>query len=101
MCVRKKKKQKFFSLNGNGNVDEFDGLVRNGACLEPRVIAKAPAGQGCPRCGGYVYMAEQMLARGRVSIKLFLSFSSVAHLCLERSLSILSFPNTPPIYEFK
>lgn len=36
--------------------------------LEPRVIAKAPEGQGCPRCGGFVYAAEQMLARGRVSI---------------------------------
>lgn len=42
--------------------------VRNGAKLEPRAIAKAPEGQGCPRCGGYVYAAEQMLARGRVSI---------------------------------
>lgn len=31
------------------------------------MIAKAPAGEGCPRCGGYVYAAEQMLARGRVS----------------------------------
>lgn len=41
--------------------------MRNGACLEPRAIAKAPEGQGCPRCGGYVYAAEQMLARGRVS----------------------------------
>lgn len=41
--------------------------VRNGACLEPRAIAKAPEGQGCPRCGGFVYAAEQMLARGRVS----------------------------------
>lgn len=39
----------------------------NGACLEPRVIAKAPPGEGCPRCGGYVYAAEQMLARGKVS----------------------------------
>ncbi|XP_049765020.1 muscle LIM protein Mlp84B-like isoform X1 [Schistocerca cancellata] len=28
-------------------------------------IAKAPEGEGCPRCGGYVYAAEQMLARGR------------------------------------
>ncbi|XP_034825773.1 muscle LIM protein 1-like isoform X5 [Maniola hyperantus] len=37
----------------------------NGACMEPRMIAKAPPGQGCPRCGGYVYAAEQMLARGR------------------------------------
>lgn len=43
--------------------------VRNGACLEPRVIQKAPEGQGCPRCGGWVYAAEQMLARGRVSIQ--------------------------------
>lgn len=47
---------------------QFSGSeVRNGARLEPRVIAKAPEGQGCPRCGGYVYAAEQMLARGRVS----------------------------------
>lgn len=45
---------------------DIDG-IRNGARLEPRVIAKAPEGQGCPRCGGYVYAAEQMLARGRVS----------------------------------
>ena len=42
------------------------GGTRNGARLEPKVIAKAPEGQGCPRCGGFVYAAEQMLARGRV-----------------------------------
>lgn len=35
--------------------------------MEPRAIAKAPEGEGCPRCGGCVYAAEQMLARGRVS----------------------------------
>lgn len=35
--------------------------------MEPKKIAKAPEGEGCPRCGGYVYAAEQMLARGRVS----------------------------------
>lgn len=40
----------------------------NHAALEPKAIAKAPEGEGCPRCGGYVYAAEQMLARGRVSI---------------------------------
>ncbi|KAL5288122.1 CSRP1 family protein [Megaselia abdita] len=40
--------------------------VRNGARLEPRAIAKAPEGEGCPRCGGFVYAAEQMLARGRM-----------------------------------
>lgn len=33
--------------------------------LESR--SKAPEGEGCPRCGGFVYMAEQMLAKGRVS----------------------------------
>lgn len=38
--------------------------------MEPRAIAKAPEGEGCPRCGGFVYAAEQMLARGRVSVKL-------------------------------
>lgn len=38
------------------------------APLLPKAIAKAPPGEGCPKCGGYVYAAEQMLARGRVSI---------------------------------
>lgn len=32
---------------------------------EPKPIAQAPEGEGCPRCGGHVYAAEQMLARGR------------------------------------
>lgn len=36
--------------------------------MESRAIAKAPEGEGCPRCGGYVYAAEQMLARGKVSM---------------------------------
>jgi len=27
---------------------------------------KAPAGQGCPRCGGAVFAAEQQLAKGTV-----------------------------------
>lgn len=46
----------------------FRELARgSNAVLEPRAIAKAPEGEGCPRCGGYVYAAEQMLARGRVS----------------------------------
>lgn len=26
---------------------------------------KAPPGQGCPRCGGVVFAAEEVLARGR------------------------------------
>lgn len=28
---------------------------------------KAKPGQGCPRCGGKVFAAEQMLAKGSVS----------------------------------
>jgi len=28
-------------------------------------MSKAPEGEGCPRCGGHVYAAETMLARGR------------------------------------
>lgn len=30
---------------------------------------KAPPGQGCPRCGGMVFAAEQQLAKGTVSKK--------------------------------
>ncbi|XP_050532046.1 muscle LIM protein Mlp84B-like isoform X1 [Daktulosphaira vitifoliae] len=40
-------------------------MHRPAAPLESRAIARAPEGEGCPRCGGYVYMAEQMLAKGR------------------------------------
>jgi hypothetical protein len=40
----------------------------NHAVQETKAIAKAPEGEGCPRCGGYVYAAEQMLALARVSI---------------------------------
>ena len=31
-------------------------------------MSQAPEGEGCPRCGGHVYAAEQMLARGRVRL---------------------------------
>lgn len=30
----------------------------------------APKGQGCPRCGGAVFAAEQQLAKGTVSLPL-------------------------------
>ncbi|XP_037914916.1 muscle LIM protein Mlp84B-like isoform X1 [Hermetia illucens] len=53
------------SMDTGSHLQTDGSEVRNGARLEPRVIAKAPEGQGCPRCGGYVYAAEQMLARGR------------------------------------
>lgn len=47
-------------------------IVTSRAPLLAKAIAKAPEGEGCPRCGGYVYAAEQMLARGRVSLVVFL-----------------------------
>jgi hypothetical protein len=36
--------------------------------MTSRKIIPAPDGEGCPRCGGCVYAAEQMLAKGRVRI---------------------------------
>ncbi|XP_050303043.1 muscle LIM protein Mlp84B-like isoform X5 [Anthonomus grandis grandis] len=42
-----------------------EDIVTSRAPLLPKAIAKAPEGEGCPKCGGYVYAAEQMLARGR------------------------------------
>lgn len=30
-------------------------------------IIQAKPGQGCPRCGGVVFAAEQVLSKGRVS----------------------------------
>lgn len=47
-------------------------MAASRAPLIAKAIAKAPPGEGCPRCGGYVYAAEQMLARGRVSFGKFL-----------------------------
>ena len=35
-------------------------------------VIKAPPGKGCPRCGGVVYAAEQVLAKGRVRFLLLL-----------------------------
>lgn len=46
----------FYKTSENGfhhSIPEYKGI-------------KAPEGEGCPRCGCYVYAAEQMLARGRV-----------------------------------
>nr|XP_022920165.1 muscle LIM protein Mlp84B-like isoform X1 [Onthophagus taurus] len=45
--------------------DDDPHIMVSRAPLLPKAIAKAPEGEGCPRCGGYVYAAEQMLARGR------------------------------------
>lgn len=32
-------------------------------------LIKAAKGEGCPRCGGKVFMAEEINARGRVSLR--------------------------------
>lgn len=37
--------------------------------LNDVALIQAPKGQGCPRCGGMVYAAEQVLAKGRVSVQ--------------------------------
>lgn len=44
--------------------------------MTAKPMGKAPAGEGCPRCEGPVYAAEQMLARGRVSINHYQHFGS-------------------------
>ncbi len=49
-------------------------LIRNGKedafrNIDTKTI-KAAEGQGCPRCGGVVFAAEQMLSKGRVSFLL-------------------------------
>lgn len=44
-------------------------ILRNGSNNLPVVVkeqTKAPDGEGCPRCGVYVYAAEQMLGREKV-----------------------------------
>ncbi|XP_056639968.1 muscle LIM protein Mlp84B-like isoform X1 [Diorhabda carinulata] len=53
------------SMDDGAQFKNGDDVVRSRAPLLPKAIAKAPEGEGCPRCGGYVYAAEQMLARGR------------------------------------
>lgn len=54
---------------------------------EPRPFAKAPEGEGCPRCGGHVYAAEQMLARGRVSFKVYSNQSNNKYLTIRSGIS--------------
>ncbi|XP_034243871.1 muscle LIM protein Mlp84B-like isoform X3 [Thrips palmi] len=72
-CHARKYGPKGYGFGGGAGCLSMDtgehlaGYVGEGARapMEPRAIAKAPEGEGCPRCGGFVYAAEQMLARGR------------------------------------
>lgn len=45
----------------------MSGVNPGSAVLDVSKI-RAEEGQGCPRCGGKVFMAEEINARGRVSI---------------------------------
>lgn len=53
---------------------DFYLIIDNGSNrpdpISEKPMSKAPEGEGCPRCGGHVYAAEQMLARGRVSLSI-------------------------------
>ncbi|KAG8038568.1 hypothetical protein G9C98_006264 [Cotesia typhae] len=78
VCHARKFGPKGYGFGGGAgclSMDQGEHLQRDGdlrgssAVMEPRAIAKAPEGEGCPRCGGFVYAAEQMLARGRNKIK--------------------------------
>nr|CAD7398317.1 unnamed protein product [Timema cristinae] len=53
------------SMDQGEHLQQDGDVVVNHAPQQSRAIAKAPEGEGCPRCGGFVYAAEQMLARGR------------------------------------
>lgn len=55
--------------------------------VKPYKAPKADPGEGCPRCGGKVYAAEEMLAKGKVGNPLCvlcngLGFSSYGGLCI-------------------
>ncbi|XP_069680622.1 muscle LIM protein Mlp84B isoform X4 [Periplaneta americana] len=74
VCHARKYGPKGYGFGGGAgclSMDQGEHLTKesesevNHAMAEPKAIAKAPEGEGCPRCGGYVYAAEQMLARGR------------------------------------
>lgn len=62
--------------------------------MESRMIAKAPPGEGCPRCGGYVYAAEQMLARG--TVRLFFKCR-----CIKMPIIIIALLYINRYYNFK
>lgn len=47
----------------SGSVE--DQLPNNGMVLQPSMGAKAPPGEGCPRCGFFVYAAEKMPVKNR------------------------------------
>ncbi|XP_053670716.1 muscle LIM protein Mlp84B isoform X4 [Anopheles nili] len=64
-CHGRKYGPKGYGFGGGAGCLSMDTGAHTNGHFEPKPMSKAPEGEGCPRCGGYVYMAEQMLARGR------------------------------------
>ena len=58
-----------------GNEDERPGAKKSAFANLDLSKIQAEEGEGCPRCGGKVFMAEEIHARGRVSRICFSIFS--------------------------
>jgi len=68
LCYAKKYGPKGYGF-GCGSAFLMSDKIPNGLEDVPKMYdtksIKAPEGQGCPRCGGSVFAAEQMLSKGR------------------------------------
>ncbi|XP_034654122.1 muscle LIM protein Mlp84B isoform X2 [Drosophila subobscura] len=65
-CHGRKYGPKGYGFGGGAGCLSMDtGSHLNREFVQPKIPPKAPDGEGCPRCGIYVYAAEQMLARGK------------------------------------
>ncbi|EDV37514.2 uncharacterized protein Dana_GF11368 [Drosophila ananassae] len=65
-CHGRKYGPKGYGFGGGAGCLSMDtGAHLNREFVQPKIPPKAPDGKGCPRCGIYVYAAEQMLARGK------------------------------------
>lgn len=57
------------------NLNSEDEISKSRPFYNPDTTSiKAPKGQGCPRCGGMVFAAEQQLAKGTVSFEIWPQF---------------------------
>lgn len=58
----------FSSATGNA-------ISKENSLSPMKELAKAPDGEGCPRCGVFVYAAEQMLGREKVTTERVILFT--------------------------